>query len=258
MTWYQAGIKRSATLFLLAAVLLAGSCLHPPAAPVPVLPDPCAEATIAAKKATLFSKHIVYSTALAAITRAAVDQNEHAVSFGRTFSDSLIHSAISNGVANTTIVPAITHRFADLHNHPGNRPPSSGDLYHFIDQAMTNNGRYQKFIVLPNGTQYALVLVNATAAEMFNIRYPRVRGIRDTLAQTQYQPTFPKALVEEINQLKGWYGASEEAAMALILQKYNTGVALLKRGDDGNFKKVYTMKQEKDGTLIYTAYTCPD
>ncbi|WP_300598822.1 hypothetical protein [Niabella sp.] len=257
MTGYHARITKSISLLIPAALFsFVTGCFRPPMTPVYALQDPCAETKAIAEKATLFSKHMMYRAALAAITRAAIDQKEHAISFGLASNDSIIHSAISNGTVNTALVPSITHRFADLHNHPENRPPSSGDLYHFIDQAMANNETYQKFIVLPNGTQYALVLVSAQAARVFNTRFPRTRGIRDTIAQIQYQPTFPKLLIDEINQLKGWGGATEEAAMAYILQKYHTGVALLKRDSDGSFKKVYTVEQQKDGTRAYTACTC--
>ncbi|MCF3111881.1 hypothetical protein LL912_24040 [Niabella sp. CC-SYL272] len=232
-------------------------CLRPPASPAHRLSSSCADAKTAAEKATLFSKQQPYRNALAAVIRAATDQKEHAVSFGCISTDSILYSAVSNGAVNTAIVPAIINRFADLHNHPENRPPSSGDLYQFIDQAIASNGEYQKFVVLPNGTQYALVLVNIEAAKAFNTRFPRVRGIRDNLAQMQYQPTFPKSLVDEVNQLKGWNGATEEAAMTYLLQKYDAGVALLKKTTDGNFRKVYTVEQQqKDGTPTYTAYTC--
>lgn len=260
MTDHNTGTGSILRLSVLAATgLIIAGCLRPPAAPVPALQDPCMEAKATAEKATHFAKQLPYNTALAAISRAATDKREHAVSFGRILNDSIIYSAVSNGAVNTAIVPAIAHRFADLHNHPENRPPSSGDLYHFIDQAIANDGQYHKFIVLPNGTQYALVLVNAEAAKAFNLRFPRVRGIRDTLTQMQYQPAFPKSLVDEINQLKGWSGATEEAAMALILQKYNVGVALLKNDSNGNFKKVYTVKQQqKHGNRTYTTYTCSD
>ncbi|MCD2425715.1 hypothetical protein LQ567_23225 [Niabella pedocola] len=259
MTGYNTGIKRCTLLsVLITALSFITGCLHLSTASAPAVQDPCKEVKALAEKATHFAKQVPYTSALAAITRAATDKKEHAVSFGCMSNDSVIYSTVSNGAVNTATVPVIAHRFADLHNHPEDRPPSSGDFYHFIDQAKANNGQYQKFIVLPNGTQYALVLVDATAAEAFNIRFPRVRGIRNTLDQMQYQPTFPKALVEEINQLKGWHGATEETAMALILQKYNTGVALLKKDADGNFRKVYTMEKEKGGARTYTTYTCSD
>ncbi|MGJ7033110.1 hypothetical protein [Niabella hirudinis] len=219
----------------------------------------CKDVDAAATKATALSVTTVYKSGTADIYQAAHDKKEHAVSFGRDTEGNIVRSGLYNGTSNNTPVPYIENRFADLHNHPENRPPSSGDLYHFIDQVAAANGHYQKFIILPNGVQYALVLINAKAARTFNTRFPRIRGIRDTIAQIQYQPTFPGPLVNEINQLKGWSGATEEAAMAFILQKYSAGVALLKKDDKGRFRKVYTIEQKhKDGTRTYMAYTCSD
>ncbi|SDC36203.1 hypothetical protein [Niabella drilacis] len=219
----------------------------------------CEGVNAAAAEATALSGTAVYQSGATEIYRAAHDQKEHAVSFGKDTNGNIVRSALYNGSFNSTPVPYIENRFADLHNHPENRPPSSGDLYHFIDQATAANGHYQKFIVLPNGVQYALVLIYAQAAQTFNTRFPRTRGILDTIAQIQYQPTFPRLLVDEINQLKGWGGATEEAAMAFILQKYDAGIALLKKDNKGNFRKIYTVEQKyRSGTRAYIAYSCPD
>jgi hypothetical protein len=47
-------------------------------------------------------------------------------------------------------------------------------------------------------------------------------------------------------------------AMAFILDKYNTGVALLKQDSNGNFKKLGTTETtQPDGSKSYTTNNCP-
>ena len=242
---------------LVSCFLFICSCSLLRPASVQHLENNCNEAWAASEAATRLSEREVYKTAWAAILKAADDGKEHAVSFGKDAQGNILRSGVSHGARNRTTVPDIENRFADMHNHPQNKPPSSGDLYHFIDQAVLNS-QYQKFIRLPDGTIYALVLTSMDAAQKFNTRFPRIAGVYDSLAATRYQPVFPKALVEEINQMRGWGEATEEAAFAFILHKYNAGVALLKTDHQGRFRKVNTTKRaDKDGSLRYIVYRCP-
>ncbi|MBZ4190697.1 hypothetical protein [Niabella beijingensis] len=251
--------RREGLLLLIVFVFFDYCCSGPRSGAARQGYAPCRETQPAAEQATLFSKTNSCKAALTAIAIAAADGREHALSFGRDPRGTIIRSAVSNGTSNSTIAPAISNRFADLHNHPENRPPSSGDLYHFIDQATATSGTYQKFILLPDGTVYALVLACLQDAADFNKHFPRRAGIHDTAAGRRYQPTFPGTLTEEINQLKGWGGASEEAALAFILQKYKAGIALLKKNPDGHFRRIYTIEQlQKDGTRSYQTRSCPD
>lgn len=106
-------------------------------------------------------------------------------------------------------------------------------------------------MVIPNGTVYALVLTNLQAADSFKIKYAKDPGIDGK------SPDFPEDLKNEFNEMKGFYYATDEMAMAFILQKYNAGVALLKQDSDGNFKALNTKQiTDNNGDKAFEANNC--
>lgn len=98
---------------------------------------------------------------------------------------------------------------------------------------------------------YALVITDVNKANGFNSAFPRV-------SNPGFSPDFPGHIVDEINEMKGLYGATEEMALAFIMEKYNMGVALLKQDSDGNFKRLNTVPNTNStGVVIsYTAKNC--
>jgi hypothetical protein len=80
-----------------------------------------------------------------------------------------------------------------------------------------------------------------------------------------YPPDFPGPLFTDFDNARTYFEyngfshlIAEEKAMALVLDKYNTGVALLKQDANGNFKKLGTTETiNSDGTKTYTANNCP-
>jgi len=92
--------------------------------------DPCEEAKSGSVTATDLSKKAVFDSAKTKIQRAfVVDKNEHVVSFGKDAVGNIILSDINRGNRYNGIIPAISNQFADMHNHPGNSPPFSHDIY---------------------------------------------------------------------------------------------------------------------------------
>lgn len=235
----------------------------------PVLPAPadtialdiCEEAQAAAPAATTLSKSLAYSSAVTDLKNAeAADHKEHVVSFGKDSTGSIIRSDINTGNIHSGTIPHVMNRFADIHIHTNEKPPSSGDLYGFISQTLADTN-YLRYIVTPKGQVYAFVLIDKLAALRFNTLYPQRPGIKASNKDgliTTYQPVFPQQLVDELNQIKGWGGATDEAATSFILLKYKTGVALLKQHTDGNFKRLHT-NETKDarGNKIYISENCP-
>jgi len=223
--------------------------------------DLCEEVQAAVSAATILSKSLVYSNAVTDLKNAeAADNKEHVVSFGKDSAGHIIRSAINTGNVNSGTIPHVMNRFADIHIHTNEKPPSSGDLYGFISQTLADTN-YLRYIVTPKGLAYVFVLTDKASAIRFNALYPQRPGIRTVNKNgitTTYQPTFPQQLVDELNQIKGWSGLTDEAAMAFILLKYNAGVALLKQNSEGNFKRLHTKEtQDPQGNRIYTTDNCP-
>lgn len=145
----------------------------------------------------------------------------------------------------------VANKFASLHNHPGNISQSSGDIYGFID-VVTNNSLFEtNYVVTPDGTVYALIVTDLGAAKKFNTDYPRVPGVNG------YEPTFPQNIVDEINEMKGWGGATDEMAIAFILEKYKAGVALLIQSANSDFKRLGTKENvDANGNKTYASNNC--
>ena len=90
-------------------------------------------------------------------------------------------------------------------------------------------------------------MTNIQQAINFNTTHPRVASP----AGTNFEPAFPSAIVEEINEMKGFHGATDEMAMAFVMEKYNMGVALLKQDSNGNFKRLNTIENTNStGTTV--------
>lgn len=96
-----------------------------------------------------------------------------------------------------------------------------------------------------------LVITNKQAAINFNLNYPRQPGIGGM------EPAFPEGIVDEMRQMEGWGGATTEMSTAFILDKYNTGVSLLKADASGNLKKLRTTEHtDNDGNKTYESNNC--
>lgn len=214
--------------------------------------DPCESAKAGAKKATTLASHTIFITAMQEIKAAfAQDLLEHSVSFASSENGDILSSPMSKGNAMNSSVPALPGAFADLHNHPRNIPPDAGDLYGLIDLNRNNNNYDTRFAVTQNGTIYALLITDVQAATVFNQHYPRVAP-----AFKGSSPTFPEALVDEFREMKYLYNCNDEMALAYILEKYNTGISLLKQTGKGSFKKLRTVAEIKGEQRSFTAADC--
>lgn len=223
--------------------------------------DICSRSAKAAEAANRLAQTKNYDSAVASIKKVQLIQHkEYVIAFGKDSAGNMIHSSVSTGNINNGHIPLISNRLADIHIHTNEYPPSSGDLYGFIDQAAADSN-YIRYVITPMGQAYALVLVNKKDALHFNIAYPRRPGIKHNYADgstISYQPTFPQKLVDEINQLRSWSGATPETALAFLLKKYHTGIVLLKQNAGGIYKALDVHeKKDNAGNNTYLLSVCP-
>ena len=232
-----------------------GNTGNPPAGD----PD-CAAAKPASDKSTALSANPKFNEAKEAIKEAAKDGKEHAISFGKNTSGQVILSNIVNG-SGTTVggTGSVSGKFAHMHNHPENYPPSSGDLYSLIGTVKANAAFESAYIITPNGTVYSLVVTDSIAAAKFFNDYPKVES-----STPGEEPAFPEALANEyfeiIEQQKGWYDKTpqeaNEIAFTYMLNKYKTGVSLLKQKEDGSFSKKNTTKDSNATGNPFSSKDC--
>lgn len=215
----------------------------------------------AAQAATLLAQTSNHVSAVALIKKAqSTHYKEYVISFGRDSAGNLVNSQVSTGNINSGYIPGIQNRFADIHIHTNEQPPSSGDLYGFIDQIFTDTN-YIRYIITPMGSAYALVLINKEEALSFNTFYARRAGIKHIQpdgTSVSYQPTFPQQLVDEFNELRSWHHATHEVALAFLLKKYKTGIALLKQNTRGAYTALDVVeKTDSKRHKIYFLSHCP-
>lgn len=213
----------------------------------------CDDVKVLTKTVANFFLSIPFQKAIIQIKEKAQDDptNEHIISFGRDSLNMVIFSPLYTGSRSSGRVPEIANAFADLHNHPNNTPPSSGDLYGLLRNNIRDRQYSMRFILTPTGALYAFAVKDTAAARGFLIGYPP--------QQTPgYSPLFPDALLDEYREIQQRYGASEEMAMAYMLEKYNVGVVLLKQLSNGTFKTLKTGLSVKRGEKVFTLVDCPE
>ena len=229
---------------------------NPPPPPPP--PDPCTDAQPSANKTTNLSHDGNYSSAKSSIQTAAADNNEHSITFGKDASNNITTSPMDNsgGSSSGNVNTSWPGAFADLHNHPDDQPPSPGDLYGIVSVNQNHSGYDTRMVVTSDGSVYALVVVNASQAASFVSNYPKQQI-------GNFPPDFPDPIFTDFDdarlaaQMNGnSHQVAEEMAMAYVMDKYNTGMALLKQDSNGNFKRLKTDATTTNGNTVYTANNC--
>lgn len=230
----------------------------PPGIDVPIAIDPCADAQAGASRATTLSQNSTYLTAKSNIQAAAASNNsENGVTFGRDASNTITASPIiTGGTSSGNINASWPGAFADLHNHPNNTVPSQGDFYKLIEVNQNHSGYDTRFVVTSSGSVYALLIVDLTKASTWVTNNP--------MQTNAGLPDFPNAIADDFADAKSYMInimnidplIADEMAMALVLEKYDTGVALLKQNNSGDFKTLRTTASTSGGTTTYTANNC--
>ena len=224
----------------------------------PTEPDPCSQAQSFVSNINVFSQNPTYSTAKNnVLASGATDQKEHGVTFGKNSNGEITVSPLSTG--NSYNAPVNTNwqgAFADLHNHPDNLPPSSADMYGLISININKSDYSTRMVVTVDGTVYALVVIDPTKATSFVNQYPKQQI-------ANYPPDFPDPIFTDFTDIKfdlvtkGLSAkVADEMALAFVLDKYNSGVALLKQDANGNFHRLKTEQTSSNGASNYIASNC--
>lgn len=132
-------------------------------------------------------------------------------------------------------------------------PLDAGDLYGLIDINKNNSDHKTRFVVTPDSTVYALLVTDPAVALAFTVKYPR-----QPPAFAGGPPGFPVAIVDESREMKYQYHCTDEMVMAFILEKYNSGVSLLKQHNDGIFNKIITVVSKDGSSPVFTAGAAHD
>lgn len=222
--------------------------------------EPCEDSKNASPILSDLSRSKIFSEAKDALVSAARDGKEHTVVFGKDAVGNNIMSQVkSTGLKNTSSLESnFPGAFADMHNHPANTVPSTGDIYNLIRISGRNPLHNSRITLLANGTTYAVSVYNDQLALAFIKDYPAEQS-------GEFSPRFPEKLLNEFAELKSYLISvqrmdktkADEMATASILDKYQSGVALFRLQDDDTFARVYvTQQRSSNGNVVYQLNIC--
>jgi hypothetical protein len=214
-------------------------------------PNLCEDVKRIAQRIDRFTATPVFQQALTALQDSLRTgrAQESSVSFGRNNRGDTILSAIVSGGRSSAPVPPVENAFADLHTHPSNTPPSSGDVYGLLEKRNKTPGYTQRFVLTGNGTLYVLFVQDTALAALFLRRYPpqRLAG---------FSPLFPEPLLDEFREIRYGQGVAEELAMARILDKYKAGVILFRQVKGEAIRWVRVTVSEEEPGFVSPAAAC--
>ncbi len=212
--------------------------------------DPC---TIASN----ITKDALSSTFISAksnIENASLDGLEHSITLGRDTSGNITQSSIRTGGQNAVAVnTSWSGAFASLHNHPNNTQLSAGDIYSSI-KLNTMNSNFTTSYILTNGQLYSIVVTDLAAAQAFATAYPADQILG-------YNPEFPDKIFEEIEKIqtsdmKYTSVEGKTQAISFVLDKFNSGITLMKQDSTGDFKPIKMEEIILNGNTVYNQIHC--
>lgn len=206
------------------------------------------------KQITAISKDEKFISAVSDITAASVDGFEHSITLGIGSDGKINQAPMNNGTSQYKVPVNKTWAgaFAAIHNHPDGTPMSSGDVYAAVALNTSKPNFTTTYLLLPDGSMYALVVTDLVAATAFVNTYPaEVIG--------NNSPEFPDAIFNPIDDLKRYMGESVEGrtrALAFVLDQNNAGIKLLKQDTNGDFNPIQTEETITGTIKTYTPKPC--
>lgn len=208
--------------------------------------DPCLTAQPVITSLNTLLQNATVANAIASI-HAQDSTREHTISFGRDANGNITASSITpGGPSSGTVNTSWPGGFADVHNHPSKNEPSQGDLYMIMGLCRSRPGWNTRIVSNRNDETYAFVVVDTLAAKAFRDN----NFTNDPL----YGPVFSDEIFENFREVVEYFEQqgyprvfSNERALAYILDKYTSGVILLKK-EGATFKRLRTSAGPQNGT----------
>jgi hypothetical protein len=206
------------------------------------------------KQITAISKDEKFTSAVSDITAASVDGFEHSITLGIGSDGKINQAPMNNGTSQYQVQVNKTWpgAFAAIHNHPNGTQMSAGDIYAAVTLNTSKPNFTTTYLLLPDGSMYALVVTDLVAATAFVNTYPAD-------INPPYSPEFPDFIFNQLQALVTQMGSSVQGrteAIAFLLDKYNAGMKLLKQDANEDFNPIQIEETIQNGTKIYTPKPC--
>lgn len=167
---------------------------------------------------------------------------EKTTTFGKNISGEIFSTSIVTGDEfSATPNFNISSPFALLHSHPNVSPPSNGDFYNLAKYANIYSTLNTSITIDNSGNMYSLLIVDRD--KLSNFYTNNTKEIYDGIKYKKVTSFSPIAIEEQFNiqdQIVNAGFDNQDAiamSLAMILEKYNTGVELLK-SNNGKFELI--------------------
>lgn len=182
---------------------------------------------------------------------------EMTTTFGRNSNGQIISTSIGYGNSiSSTPDFNISDPFALLHSHPNISPPSTGDFYSLAKNANLFPTLSASISIDSGGNMYSLLIVDRKKLSTFYSNNPSEYIIVDG----KKVPVFPSNITDDLLNIQDamvLFGIENKDAIAMafsfILNKYNTGVELLK-SNNGNFEPIVVLTPDQ---IKFSTINCP-
>jgi hypothetical protein len=214
-----------------------------------------------------------YSGTVSSLTSTlGTDVNEKSAFFGVDVPTGQLQATMNppggpTGTGGQTI-PSGMIPFGGMHTHPASAysAPSAGDIY-ALPNAHASHASYNvNYIYAADGTRYALTITDATKAAAFVANNPMASNV-DPATNSWMTTGNANDIFAEFNRVYNSIDpppgggpnadAAFERAQAYVLDKFDTGMTLLKADASGSYKEIHTVKTlDSSGNAVYSNYNC--
>jgi hypothetical protein len=228
--------------------------------------DPCSSnSVINGENITATFKNTNLNTAIATLTSSYT--TERSISYGKSHATGQLTTtpvsvSTSVDVSNTAVTDPNIDIEGSIHTHNNNgfAPPSAGDIIMLANaNSNYNPGFKTSYIIAQNGAQYALLVIDETkAAEFYNANFENYSQNIGWSEGTTIGDYFWAIVRQLINEDHKTEAEARELAQAHILTEFNSGIALMKADEEGNFHEIHeVITIDSLNNFTYQTIICP-
>ena len=213
-------------------------------------PTPCENITSKNTKAKEFIEKTKAAQRKTEITSTlSTDTEEKGFSYGVDSSGLEQVTAVKNGTGGNAVDVEVSNPnffvVGAAHTHPTSvyNVPSTGDIYNFYTARATNNKFSFYHTFAQNDNEYAFTIADQSKFDDFTTNYPKADYLDG--AKWKSGTTIANDFYFIVNQLKNSGKDVDDAydlAMAYVLKKYDTGIAMSKKDSNGNYKAMFVQE----------------
>lgn len=213
-------------------------------------PTPCENITTKNTKAKEYIEKTKAAQRKTEITSTlSTDTEEKGFSYGVDTTGQEQVTAIKTGTGGNAVDVEVSNPnffvvgAAHTHTPSVYNVPSTGDIYNFYTARATNSKFSFYHTFAQNDNDYVFTIANLTKFDSFTTNYPKADYLDGSLWKlgTTIRTDFD-IIVEQQTKAGKNEDDAYDLAMAYVLKKYDTGIAMSKKDTNGNYKPLFVQE----------------